>query len=98
MANAHFGYRTSDSDQDGIPDEWELAHGLDPHNAADGAKINADGYSNLENYMNSLVAHITEAQNLGGQLEGFTESYPKVADDVHLVERHEGRDWLDIRK
>lgn len=73
-----------DSDQDGIPDEWELAHGLDPHKAADGAKINADGYSNLENYMNSLVAHITEAQNLGGQLEGFTESYPKVADEYIL--------------
>ena len=28
----------------------------------------AYGYSNLENYLNSLVAHITEAQNEGGKM------------------------------
>jgi hypothetical protein len=46
-----------DSDGDGMPDDWERAHGLDPHNAADGAKdSNGNGYTNLEEWLNSLAA------------------------------------------
>ena len=48
-----------DTDGDGMPDEWELAKALDPTNPNDGKTIGADGYSNLENYLNSLVADIT---------------------------------------
>lgn len=53
----------NDSDGDGIPDTWEDANGLEKYNKADGATVTADGYTNLEHYLNSLVAHITEAQN-----------------------------------
>ena len=56
----------TDSDGDGMPDEWEKANGLNPEDAADGKQTNADGYTNLEVYMNSLVADITERQNKGG--------------------------------
>jgi pectate lyase len=45
-----------DSDLDGIPDAWEKAHGLDPQDATDAAKTGAGGYTNLEIYLNSLVA------------------------------------------
>jgi len=45
----------SDSDQDGIPDAWENDHGLNAFNAADGAAIGPDGYSNLESYLNDIV-------------------------------------------
>ncbi|MGC4030346.1 MAG: hypothetical protein QM754_01175 [Tepidisphaeraceae bacterium] len=45
-----------DTDQDGIPDAWETAHGLDPNNPADGKTITASGYSNLELYLNELAA------------------------------------------
>ena len=49
-----------DTDHDGIPDAWELAHGLDPKEASDGVgKQRADGYTNLENYLNSLVGEFT---------------------------------------
>jgi pectate lyase len=41
-----------DSDHDGMPDEWELAHGLNPKNPADGAKVTSDGYTNLEHFLN----------------------------------------------
>ena len=45
-----------DSDHDGMPDEWERKHGLDPKNPADGSlDANADSYTNLEKYLNSLV-------------------------------------------
>jgi len=45
-----------DSDGDGIPDAWETAHGLDPNNVKDANLISGQsGYTNLENYLNSLV-------------------------------------------
>ncbi|MEU9593167.1 Ig-like domain-containing protein [Streptomyces sp. NPDC048193] len=44
-----------DSDHDGIPDDWEKAHGLAKNDAADGSTIDpATGYSHLELYLNSL--------------------------------------------
>lgn len=57
----------TDTDGDGIPDAWEDANGLDKNNAADGATVCSDGYTNLEHYMNSLVAEIMEKGNEGGQ-------------------------------
>ena len=59
-----------DTDNDGIPDDWETANGLNPNSAADGNTPNADGYTMLEVYMNSLVADITAAQNEGGEPQG----------------------------
>lgn len=44
-----------DGDGDGMPDAWESSKGLDPKSAADGAKVGAGGYTNLEIYLNSLV-------------------------------------------
>jgi hypothetical protein len=44
-----------DSDGDGMPDEWEAAHGLDPHDASDAvADLNGDGYTNIEEFINGL--------------------------------------------
>jgi hypothetical protein len=45
-----------DFDHDGMPDEWELTQGLDAGNPADrNSDHNGDGYTNLENYLNSLT-------------------------------------------
>jgi len=44
-----------DTDQDGMPDEWEKAHGLNPRDPSDAAKDrDGDGYTNIEEYLNSL--------------------------------------------
>lgn len=46
-----------DTDGDGMPDDWEVAHGLDPKNVADGAMVdNKSGYTQLEIYLANLVA------------------------------------------
>lgn len=48
-----------DSDSDGMPDEWEKAHGLNPHDASDGCNYNlSSDYTNLEVYLNGLVQHL----------------------------------------
>lgn len=46
-----------DSDNDGMPDAYETAHGLNPKDASDSPKLakNGGGYSNIEVYLNSLV-------------------------------------------
>jgi hypothetical protein len=59
-----------DSDSDGIPDEWEKANGLNPYGASDGNIVAADGYTNLEHYLNTIVDGITKAQNAGGAIMG----------------------------
>ena len=45
-----------DSDGDGIPDDWERSHGLNPRDPRDGTRIAGDGYSNLEHWLNDLAA------------------------------------------
>lgn len=62
----------TDTDQDGMPDEWETANGLNPNDANDRNTKNAEGYTMLELYMNSLVAHIMDGGNEGGEPTGYT--------------------------
>ena len=84
-----------DTDGDGMPDEWELANALDATDPNDGKTIGADGYSNLENYLNSLVADITEAQNDGGTpLENaISESEETAITSLEIVPETANGDW-----
>lgn len=44
-----------DADNDGMPTEWEVEHGLDPQDPADAAAdLNGDGYTNIEDFLNGL--------------------------------------------
>ena len=58
-----------DSDRDGMPDSWELEHALDPAVADNNGDFDADGYTNLEEYINELAAWpaATVTQFLGRQ-------------------------------
>ncbi|MFC1636092.1 polysaccharide lyase family 1 protein [Planctomycetota bacterium] len=50
-----------DRDRDGIPDAWEKKHGLNPRDPADhNGDKDGDGYTNLEEYINSLVPDMIE--------------------------------------
>ncbi|KAF4467478.1 pectate lyase c [Fusarium albosuccineum] len=49
------GTAPTDSDGDGIPDDWEKKNGLNANDASDAMEIASNGYTNLENYVNSLV-------------------------------------------
>jgi hypothetical protein len=44
-----------DRDRDGMADAWETAHHLDPQDPSDrNGDADKDGYTNLEEYLNSL--------------------------------------------
>ncbi len=62
-----------DTDQDGMPDYWEIAAGLNPNVDDHNGDADGDGYTNLENYLNSLVK--------GGVQQG---SITGVTDDTGL--------------
>ena len=70
-----------DTDGDGMPDEWEKANGLDPNDPADGALFTIDTergwYSNLEVYLNEIVAHIMYEGNAMAE-SSFDEYYPET--------------------
>lgn len=45
----------SDSDKDGMSNEWEISMSLDPNDSNDGNKDrNGDGYTNLEDFLNEV--------------------------------------------
>lgn len=52
------GTKAVDSDYDGIPDEWEDAHGLDKKSYSDSKKMSSAGYMYIEEYMHELVKHL----------------------------------------
>lgn len=45
----------ADTDNDGMPDEWEIKNGLDPKNPEDRNKTDKSGYTMLEIYLNEKV-------------------------------------------
>ena len=67
-----------DTDNDGIPDDWETANGLNPDNASDAMAMTLDSrmlYTNIEVYANALVQEIMLAGNANAE-SSFNEYYP----------------------
>lgn len=46
-------YEFKDSDNDGIPDGWEIANGLNPNDPTDAALTDSNGISNLQKFYNN---------------------------------------------
>ncbi|MCF2494715.1 pectate lyase family protein [Dyadobacter chenhuakuii] len=44
-----------DSDDDGMPDDWEIKYSLNPNDASDAQKdMSGDGYANIEKFINGI--------------------------------------------
>lgn len=68
-------YRTDplkwDTDNDTIPDGWEVSHGLDPRNSADASQdTDNDGLINSEEYLNN-----TNPYNVDTDGDGYSDSW-----------------------
>ncbi len=56
-----------DSDDDGMPDAWESAHGLNPNTQDhNGTNLSGAGYTNLEVYLNELADQLVTGGGGGG--------------------------------
>ena len=80
----------TDSDNDGMPDAWETANGLNPNDASDAKTYTLDPkgyYTNIEVYCNSLVEDLMKAQNADA-ISAVDEYYP-------TVNRAEGINYYD---
>jgi len=60
-----------DTDHDGMPDEWEKKHELDPTGASDGSTdLDQDGYTNVEEYLNGTSPREKiDYRNLGNSID-----------------------------
>jgi len=53
------GEPRKDSDGDGMPDDWEIANGLNPNDPSDAnGDINGDGYTNIEKWINGIPTNV----------------------------------------
>ncbi len=77
------GVASIDTDNDGMPDYWEKAMGLNFNSASDAMTIGADGYANIEHYLNWLAdPHAFTVTNTPVDIDlwqftsGFTNANP----------------------
>ena len=78
----------SDTDKDGIPDDWENKNNLNPNNSNDGKLIASNGYSNLENYWESLLQSVLSpvSQNTP---DLKIKVYPTITEDIIFIDTDE---------
>ena len=64
-----------DSDNDGMPDEWEARHGLNANSANDASlDRDKDGYTNIEEFLNSVVNIKTVTANSAQKKSASSET------------------------
>jgi pectate lyase len=65
---------TADTDHDGMPDEWEKEHELNPAEATDGnIDSDLDGYANVEEYLNATnPREKIDYRNLGNNVDAMS--------------------------
>ena len=79
-----------DTDNDGMPDAWETANGLNPNDASDAKTYTLDSkgwYTNIEVYANSLVEDIMKAENADAE-SSVDEYYPAIPSRIEKTQIH----------
>jgi pectate lyase len=92
-----------DTDNDGIPDEWEIANGLNPNDPEDRNLVGEDGYTMLERYLNSIEFN-NPVDGLGWTKHGensyeisWRDNY--LAEDGFIIERSvNGEEYVEIAR
>ncbi len=92
-----------DSDNDGMPDDWETANGLNPNDASDAKAYTLDSkgwYTNVEVYINSIVENIMKAGN-ADNISSVDEYYPEIKsagiDDVVVGSQIERVEYYNLQ-
>jgi hypothetical protein len=91
----------TDTDHDGMPDSWETSNGLNLNSAADRNNRNAEGYTMLELYLNSLTVPPNAPANLtatpGNALVALTWATALTATNYNLKRStHNGGPYTNL--
>jgi hypothetical protein len=77
-----------DADGDGMPDAWEIAHGLNPNNSSDATQDpDGDGYTNLQEYQNGTDPWVGNfLSNYSSMTVAATfQGWDPAANNMHLI-------------
>lgn len=72
-----------DTDGDGLPDLYETEIGLDPDDAADGALLTEQGYSQLELYLNGVASGDIDKRRY--ETEPYTSQQPEAPAEPEAI-------------
>lgn len=102
------GAPPTDTDKDGMPDEWETANGLNPKANDAGAYTIGGGYTNIEHYVNSLAEKsdfLQCPQNLTARLMGNNTTVRLTWTNIEtdavaiIVEMSEdGKNFVEVKR
>lgn len=97
--------KPADSDGDGMPDAWEQANGTDPQKD-DAMVIAANGYANIENYINSISVEnrplflrapmLVEAGELTSNSITLEWADYTEGEEGFIIEQKDGEGWKEI--
>ncbi|MDR0812292.1 MAG: thrombospondin type 3 repeat-containing protein, partial [Paludibacter sp.] len=82
------GTKPTDTDNDGMPDAWETANGLNPNSAADALLTAANGYLNIENYLNSITEPVNPYIRTASNFEMTARTTSSI--DIKWVNHYAG--------
>nr|MDO8111037.1 hypothetical protein [Candidatus Sigynarchaeota archaeon] len=72
--NAFVAKVAQDIDCDGMPDDWEIAHGLNPQSNDAGGDLDADGFTNLQEYLHGTLPNDADTDD-DGMTDGWEHQY-----------------------
>ena len=102
------GPRPTDSDNDGMADDWETENGLDPAVNDANDYILGGGYTNIEHYVNSLaqksnylmypINPAAELQNATTAKLSWTNSEPENTEAIVVEQSEDGKTFTEVQR
>jgi hypothetical protein len=83
------GIAPTDNDHDGMADNWETLHGLNPADTTDrNADADVDGYTNLEEYLNSIAdgSVVTGIETIEVTTDEFVDIFPNPITENSVIQ------------